>query len=81
MAEAAQKVTLPPSRDITFDKFVTSQSNVRRNEAGVSVEELADDIARRGLLQGLKVRPVFDAEGVETGLFEIPAGGRRFQAL
>ncbi|SIS91071.1 ParB/RepB/Spo0J family partition protein [Phaeovulum vinaykumarii] len=81
MAKAAQKITLSPSRDIPFDKLVLSQSNVRRIKAGVSVEELAEDIARRGLLQGLSVRPVLDAEGVETGTFEIPAGGRRFQAL
>ena len=58
-----------------------SQSNVRRVKAGVSVEELAEDIARRGLLQGLSVRPVIDQAGVETGMFEIPAGGRRFRAL
>ena len=81
MAKAAQKVTLSPSRDIPFDKLVLSQSNVRRIKAGVSVEELAEDIARRGLLQGLNVRPMLDADGVETGMFEIPAGGRRFQAL
>ncbi len=54
---------------------------MRRIKAGVSVEELAEDIARRGLLQSLNVRPVVDADGVETGTFEIPAGGRRFQAL
>jgi ParB family chromosome partitioning protein len=60
---------------------VLSQSNVRRIKAGVSVEELAEDIARRGLLQSLNVRPVLDADGVATGTFEIPAGGRRFQAL
>ncbi|CAM5548897.1 hypothetical protein FALB51S_00166 [Frigidibacter albus] len=81
MAKAAQNVVLSPSRDIPFNKLVLSQSNVRRIKAGVSVEELAEDIARRGLLQGLNVRPMLDAEGVETGLFEIPAGGRRFQAL
>jgi ParB family chromosome partitioning protein len=81
MAKAAQKVTLSPSRDIPFDKLVLSQSNVRRIKAGVSVEELAEDIARRGLLQSLNVRAVLDAGGVETGMFEIPAGGRRFQAL
>jgi len=81
MAKAARKVTLSPSRDIPFDKLVLSQSNVRRIKAGVSVEELAEDIARRGLLQGLNVRPVLDADGVETDMFEIPAGGRRFQAL
>jgi len=81
MANAAQKVTLSPSRDIPFDKLVLSQSNVRRIKSGVSIDELAEDIARRGLLQGLNVRPVQDADGVETGMFEIPAGGRRFQAL
>jgi ParB family chromosome partitioning protein len=81
MAKAARKVTLSPSRDIPFEKLVLSQSNVRRIKAGVSVEELAEDIARRGLLQGLNVRAVLDADGVETGTFEIPAGGRRFQAL
>lgn len=81
MAEGAQNIVLSPSPDIPFNKLVLSQSNVRRIKAGVSVEELAEDIARRGLLQGLNVRPVFDAGGVETGMFEIPAGGRRFQAL
>jgi ParB family chromosome partitioning protein len=81
MAKTAQNVVLSPSRDIPFDKLVLSQSNVRRIKAGVSVEELAEDIARRGLLQGLNVRPMLDADGVETDMFEIPAGGRRFQAL
>ena len=81
MAKSAQKVTLSPSRDISFDKLVLSQSNVRRIKAGISVEELAEDIARRGLLQSLSVRPVLADDGSETGKFEIPAGGRRFQAL
>ena len=78
---AATKITLSQSRDIPFDKLVLSQSNVRRIKAGVSIEELAEDIARRGLLQGLSVRPVIDAAGAQTGMFEIPAGGRRFRAL
>jgi ParB family chromosome partitioning protein len=81
MATAIQKITLSSSRDIPFDKLVLSQSNVRRVKAGVSIEELAEDIARRTLLQGLNVRPVLDAEGAETGMFEIPAGGRRYRAL
>ena len=46
-----------------------------------SVEELAEDIARRTLLQSLNVRAVLDAEGKETGMFEVPAGGRRYRAL
>ena len=81
MAKAIQKITLSASRDISFNKLVLSQSNVRRLKAGVSIEDLAEDIARRGLLQGLNVRPVLDAEGAETGTFEIPAGGRRYRAL
>ena len=81
MANVAQNVVLSPSRDIPFNKLVLSQSNVRRIKAGVSVDELAEDIARRGLLQSLNVRPVLNADGVESGMFEIPAGGRRFQAL
>ncbi|AXC49739.1 chromosome partitioning protein ParB [Paracoccus suum] len=82
MATAAQKIILSPSRDIPFNKLVLSQSNVRRVKAGVSVEELAEDIARRGtLLQSLNVRPVLDARGDETDMYEVPAGGRRYQAL
>jgi ParB family chromosome partitioning protein len=81
MAPTVQKITLSPSRDIPFNKLVLSQSNVRRVKAGVSIEELAEDIARRTLLQSLNVRPVLDAEGQETGMFEIPAGGRRYRAL
>ncbi len=81
MATAAKKITLSPSRDIPFNKLVLSQSNVRRVKAGVSIEELAEDIVRRGLLQGLSVRAVLDEGGEETGVFEIPAGGRRYRAL
>ena len=81
MAQAVQKITLSTSRDIPFNKLMLSQSNVRRIKAGVSIEELAEDIARRTLLQSLTVRPVRDADGNETGMFEIPAGGRRYRAL
>jgi len=81
MATAVQKITLSASRDIPFNKLVLSQSNVRRVKAGVSIEELAEDIARRTLLQSLNVRAVLDTEGKETGMFEIPAGGCRYRAL
>ena len=33
------------------------------------------------MIQSLHVRPLLDADGQETGLFEVPAGGRRFRAL
>ena len=76
-----QKITLASSRDIPFNKLVLSQSNVRRVKAGVSVDELAESIARRGLIQSLHVRPVLGEDGADTGTFEVPAGGRRFRAL
>lgn len=78
---SVQKIKLSPSRDIPFNKLVLSQSNVRRVKAGVSIEQLAESIAQRTLLQSLSVRAVVDAGGQETGMFEVPAGGRRYRAL
>ena len=81
MAKSQPKIALSVSRDIPFNKLVLSQSNVRRVKAGVAIEELAEDIARRTLLQSLTVRPVLDESGAETGMYEVPAGGRRYRAL
>jgi ParB family chromosome partitioning protein len=81
MPKASPKLALSASRDIPFNQLVLSQANVRRIKAGVAVEELAEDIARRTLLQSLTVRPVLDEGGAETGMYEIPAGGRRYRAL
>ncbi|MCA1868294.1 ParB/RepB/Spo0J family partition protein [Agrobacterium genomosp. 3] len=81
MAQAIQKIALNAGRDIPFNKLVLSQQNVRKTKAGVSIEELADDIARRGLLTSLNVRAELDADGKETGVYRIPAGGRRYRAL
>ncbi|WP_306259934.1 ParB/RepB/Spo0J family partition protein [Pararhizobium sp. IMCC21322] len=75
------KIALSMSRDIPFNKLILSQANVRCVKAGVAIEELAADIARRTLLQSLTVRAVTDEDGTETGMFEVPAGGRRFRAL
>jgi ParB family chromosome partitioning protein len=54
---------------------VFSQANVRRIKAGVSIEELAEDVARHTLLQSLTVRPVLDDDGAQIGMFRGP--GRR----
>lgn len=81
MAKAIQKITLDPSEDIPFDKLVLSQKNVRNIKAGVSIDDLANDIALRGLLMSLNVRPLLGEDSEETGLFEVPAGGRRYRAL
>ena len=59
MATAVQKITLSRlARHSLQQAGAVSQSNVRRVKAGVSIEELAEDIARRTLLQSLNVRPV-----------------------
>ncbi|WP_072386564.1 ParB/RepB/Spo0J family partition protein [Hyphomicrobium sp. CS1BSMeth3] len=81
MTKPRSKIALSASRDIPFNKLVLSQANVRRVKAGIAIEELAEDIARRTLLQSLTVRPVLDDDGNETGVYEIPAGGRRYRAL
>src|SRR3546814_16031140 len=80
MVKAAPKIVLSGARDIPLDLIDLSQSNVRRVKAGVSIDALADDIARRGLLQSLNVRPLLGADGQATGRYDIPAGGRRHRA-
>jgi len=81
VAKSQPKITLSEQRAIPLDKLVLSQSNVRHVKAGVAIEQLAEDIARRTLLQTLTVRAVIDEAGQETGVYEVPAGGRRFRAL
>jgi len=82
MAKSAiQKIAMNPSENIPYDKLVLSQRNVRRVKKGVTIEQLAEDIGRRKLLQSLNIRPVLDGNGEETGSFEVPAGGRRYLAL
>lgn len=75
------KLVLSSSRDIPFAQLVLSQKNVRRVKAGLSIEDLAEDIYHRTLLQSLNVRAMVDDAGKDTGRFEVPAGGRRFRAL
>ena len=81
MTKSVPKLVLSSSRDIPFSQLVLSQKNVRRVKAGLSIEDLAEDIYRRTLLQSLNVRAMLDDDGKETGQFEVPAGGRRFRAL
>jgi len=68
-------ISLNPSRDVPLNKLILSQSNIRRTETSVSIEDLAEDIARRELLRSLHVKPALDADGAETCMFKIPAGG------
>jgi hypothetical protein len=76
MAKPTKIKTLAVIREIPFNQLVLSQANVRTVKTGVSIEELSEDIAHRGLLQNLYVRPVIGADGEETDFYEVPAGGR-----
>jgi ParB family chromosome partitioning protein len=78
---AKAKLALTPPTSIPLDKLVLSDANVRRVNAAISIEALADSIARRGLLQSLSVRPVLDDDAKETGTYAVQAGGRRWRAL
>jgi ParB family transcriptional regulator, chromosome partitioning protein len=81
MAKAKTQIVLGNIQHIPFNKLILSQSNVRRVKNGLSIEVLAEDIAHRGLLQNLIVRPFINEKHEEIGMFDVPAGGRRFQAL
>jgi len=65
MPEFVQKITLSQSRDIPFNRLVLSQANVRR-KAGVSIEELVEDIARR-MLRALRCAARPPQEGRDGG--------------
>ena len=78
---AKPKLLLTQATNIPLDKLILSDANVRQVNADAGIEAFAELIARRGLLQSLSVRPVLDADGNETGRYEVPAGGRRLRAL
>ena len=60
----AQKLALAPPQSIPLDKLDIHEDNVRKSaEDQAAIEDLAADIAARGLLQSLSVRPILDADG------------------
>jgi len=75
------EIALAPATEIALNALVASKNNVRRIKPGISVEDLAEDIARRGLLQSLSVHRVRDETGEVTGIYAVTAGGRRLAAL
>ena len=81
MSKSAAKIALTPPQTIPLDRLKTHDGNVRRIKNGVSIDSLAADIASRGLLQSLSVRPLTDESGEETGFYGVQAGGRRLAAL
>ena len=76
---ATPKIALAAPETIPLDKLEIHEDNVRKAaEAKGAIEDLAADIAARGLLQSLSVRPILDSGGKETGRYGVQAGGRRF---
>jgi ParB family transcriptional regulator, chromosome partitioning protein len=76
------KIALIAPQTIPLDKLEIHEDNVRKSaEDQAAIQDLAADIAARGLLQSLSVRPILDADGNETGTYGIQAGSRRFRAL
>jgi ParB family transcriptional regulator, chromosome partitioning protein len=79
---AAPKLSLASPVTIPLDKLEIHAANVRKSQIDdAGIQDLAADIALRGLLQSLSVRPVLDADHQETGAYTVQAGGRRFRAL
>ena len=78
---ATPKIALTAPQTVPLDKLTLHHGNVRQIKAGVSIESLAADIERRGLLQSLSVRPLLTEAGEETGAYGVQAGGRRLRAL
>ena len=75
------KLALSKAMDIPYNKLTISDANVRQVTGGLSIEDLAEDIANRTLLQSLSVRAMLDGSGQATDIYEIQAGGRRYRAL
>ena len=67
---------VPVITTIPLNKLRLSQANVRKTGPR-SLEQLAADIAARGVLQNLVVTPLKKPRGA----YDVLAGGRRYQAL
>ena len=76
------KLSLASPVTIPLDKLDIDPANVRKSQIyDAGIQDLAADIALRGLLQSLSIRPVLDDGDQETGSYTVQAGGRRFRAL
>src|ERR1700709_1716111 len=70
-----EKLKMIPLCQLQRSKF-----NVRKTEPLIDIEQLAANIAEKGLLENLVVRPV-PKGGRKNTEYEVTAGGRRFAAL
>lgn len=81
MAKAPAKIAFNAAQEIPYDKLFLSTNNVRRVKAKVSINDLKEDIAYRGLIQGLSVRPELGDDDKPTGRYAVQGGGRRYTAI
>lgn len=81
MTKSVQRIILSPLGDIPFNKLAPSQSNVRHVKADILIEQFAESIAARTLLQSLDGQAVVDGRGIERCMFEMPAAGGRYRSL
>lgn len=67
---------------VALDRLYISELNVRKTDRAIDIDQLADDIAAKGLLQNLVVVPdrADDGSG-RRGYYGVVAGGRRLLAL
>ena len=79
--QATENHSLTPRATFPFNKLMLSSSNVPTSRQACRSRSWPRTIARRTLLSSITVRPVLDDSGAETGMYTIPAGGRRFRAL
>jgi len=72
----APSADAPPSLDIAIDRIIPNPKQPRRTFIEAELEELAESIRTKGVIQPILVRP--DPANVE--MFEIIAGERRWRA-
>ena len=80
MAKTPKTTEVGDFRSIPWNKLVRSKKNVRKVPSDDDLE-FTEDIAQRGILSSILVRPQVDDAGADTGLFEVTAGGRRYDAV
>lgn len=69
-------------QSLLLEQLCPSPTNPRKTFDPVALQELADSIAEKGLIQPIVVRPRHNSRGapVEVALYEVVAGERRYRA-
>ncbi len=81
MAKTSKVTQADDIRALPWNLLVRSEKNVRHVPTDADDKDFTADIARRGVLQSLLVRPQIDDAGAPTGRFQVTAGGRRYEAV